>query len=496
MHESRDRVVALLRSLVVLGAGNYGAMAVSLGINALLTRRLGPETFGHLTLLLMASQVMLMLVANWTQAGIIRFGAQEFSTTGSVAETFWTRVWIVAPWAALGAAAMVAAHGPLADYLSIPAWGLAIVSLHFVASFVQLSAGAAFQARNEMSRYGATLFFDKATLALLLLLPLGVVSSPLTLLGMYAASSVTVAVWALTRLGRRSLLPIVFDGAAYRRMLIFSIPLIVSSWVGLLGTNWIDFMVIKRYRPISEIGLYALGVLLAGVVQQVTIVFSTLLLPQLSVMVARGEYDRIRTVADRVLPYWLLATSVLFSVVLIGARVIVPLVFGAGFARSATILALLMPAAAALALFSAFAPLVIALGSTWVLTGIYLASGVVNVGLDLLLIPTYGIEGSAVATTLSYATSAVMVLLFAGARLNGRLYPLAWMTLPVVVVLICFLWLDGPSFYVVALLAGALAVYGLMRRFQLFRGEDAVFFESLRLSAPLLPGMSLVARRR
>ena len=70
------------------------------------------------------------------------------------------------------------------------------------------------------------------------------------------------------------------------------------------------------------------------------------------------------------------------------------------------------------------------------------------------------------------------------------------MTLPVVVVLICFLWLDGPSFYIVALLAGALAVYGLMRRFQLFRGEDAVFFESLRLSAPLLPGMSLVARRR
>ena len=73
---------------------------------------------------------------------------------------------------------------------------------------------------------------------------------------------------------------------------------------------------------------------------------------------------------------------------------------------------------------------------------------------------------------------------------------LAWMTLPVVVVLICFLWLDGPSFYTVALSAGALAVYGLMRRFQLFRGEDAVFFESLRLSAPLLPGISFAARRR
>ena len=33
----------MLRNFLVVGAGNYGAMAISLAINAVLTRRLGVE---------------------------------------------------------------------------------------------------------------------------------------------------------------------------------------------------------------------------------------------------------------------------------------------------------------------------------------------------------------------------------------------------------------------------------------------------------------------
>ena len=88
----RRRVQQMFRSVLVLGSANYAAMGLSLLISITVTRRLGPAQFGRLALLLMASQIFVLVVANWTQTGLVRFGAQEFSTTGRTASTFWARM--------------------------------------------------------------------------------------------------------------------------------------------------------------------------------------------------------------------------------------------------------------------------------------------------------------------------------------------------------------------------------------------------------------------
>ena len=480
MREARQKVVQLLRNLLVVGAGNYGALAVSLAINAVLTRRLGAEQFGHLALLLTASQVLALLGANWTQTALVRFGAQEFAASGTVTDAFWTRIWIVAPWLACAGAAMFAANGYLAAFLMIPAWGILIVVAHFLAAFLLLSVGSIFQARNEMRRYGLVLFLDKAVMAAALLLFVGTarVGNPLVLLGMYAASSAGVALWGLTRLGR-SVRPVPFNRVVYRQMAAFSLPLLLSSWVGLFGASWFDIFIIKRYRPLSEVGMYSLGTVLAGVVQQVTIIFSTLILPQLSVMVGKGELDKIRVFVERFLPYWFLATAVLFSAVVIAAEPLVPLIFGRPFLPAASVLAVLMLGACALALFNAFAPLMSAFGATWALTGVGLISGAVNVAMDFLLIPGHGIRGAAAATVISYGTSAILVLLYAQWRLGHNVFRVTLLMMPVAIVCAGFLLLDTLRFYALAVPSGILSVFWLLYHFRLFRGEDAMFVGDL-----------------
>jgi O-antigen/teichoic acid export membrane protein len=480
MHEARQKIAELLRNLLIVGAGNYGAMGVSLVVNAVLTRWLGAEQFGHLALLLTASQVLALVGANWTQAALVRFGAREFAASGTVADAFWTRIWIVTPWLAGAAALTLAARQPLAAYLMIPAWGLLIVAAHFLAAFLVLTIGAIFQARNEMRRYGLILFLDKAAMAASLLLFLGSASvrSPLALLGAYAASSAGVALWGISRLGR-SLLPAALNRDSYRQMAAFSLPLLLSGWVGLFGTNWFDILIIRRYRPLSDVGLYSLATVLAGVVQQVTIIFSTLLLPQLSVMVARGELDKIRVLVDRFLPYWFLAAAVLFSVVVLAAAPLVPLIFGPAFRPAAPVLVVLMLAACALAIFNTFAPLVSAFGATWALTGAALISGAVNVAMDFLLIPAHGLRGAAAATVLSYGMSAVLVLSYTQWRLGHNVFRVVLLMLPVVVVCAGFLMLDTIQFYLLAAPAGILSVFWLMHQFKLFRSEDAMFVGDL-----------------
>ena len=493
MTERTERVTRTLRSFLALGAGNYGAMAIGIATNVMLARRLGAEQYGRLALMLMASQVLLLVAVNWSHIGFVRFGSREFASKGALTETLSTRLGIVVPVAGLGAIGIVLARQPLAAYLGIPPEGVWLILVHFVAACALSLIGAVFQARGQMARYGACLFVDKAVLLLLVVaLPVMWASTPMAALACYAASSLSVAIWGAFVVGARTLRPAVPSRTAYRSMVVFSAPLLLSSWAGLFGTSWLDLVILKWYVPLADVGTYSLASQLAGAVQQVAVIFSTLLVPQLSVMVAEGQTARIRMFIERLLPYWLLGTSILFGLVLLGARAGVPLVLGQAYAGAAPILAVLMVASCAFALFSACLPLVSAYGSTWVLSGTCLASAAVNVMLDLLLIPQFGITGAAMATVFAYGSSAVMALAFVQKRTGGRVLRLGWLGTPALVACACFMLLDGFWFYPAALGLGAFTVFALVSAFRLFDVEDMAFMKELHLRIPF--GLSALIR--
>ena len=470
---------------MALGIGNYGAMGIGIIVNILIARRLGTEQYGRLTLMMMVSQVALLVTMNWSHIGFIRFGSEEFASKGALTEALWTRMGIVLPAATLAVILMALARQPLAAYLGVPLAGVWLILLHFVAVGVLAIIGAVFQASDRMAYYGACLFLDKAVVLLsIVVLSVSWTVNPLTVLGCYAASSLSVAIWGMSVVGLQGLRPALPRRSAWRRMVLFSAPLLLSSWVGVFSTNWFDLAILRWYVPISGIGVYSLAAQLAGVVQQPTVIFSTLLLPQLSVMVAEGQDARIKMFLERLLPYWLLATSVLFSLVLLGAREGLPLVFGPSFSGAAPVLALLMVAASMLALFSACGTLVAAYGAMWVLTTITFLFAVTNVVLDLILIPRFGIVGSALATVVAYGLCVVPLLLFLQRKVGGGVLRLGWLGAPVLVGGVCFMLLDGAWFYAVSVAAILVTVLALVSAFRLFHPEDAIFIRQLHLPMP------------
>lgn len=245
-------------------------------------------------------------------------------------------------------------------------------------------------------------------------------------------------------------------------MLAFSFPLLISCWAGFFGANWFDFIIIRQFRPISDVGLYQLGWQIAAVAQQITIVFSTLLLPKLSIMVARGEKSAIRSFLDRTLPQWLLTTSVLFIVILLTARWLLPAIFGPVFGDAVPVLALLLVASSALALFNGLVPLISASGLTWGLSGVTLISASTNVVLDFLLIPRFGIVGSACATVLAYSLSAGIVMILVQRRF-GHVRHLPWLIVPVPMVYLIILLVPDPVSYLVGVICGVVSVSVLLR---------------------------------
>lgn len=474
----------LVRGFLAVGAGNYGALVLSLAINVVLTRWLGTEEYGRFSLLLMVSQVMMLFAANWTYTGFVRFAAQEFTASGTVTRTFWARVGIVAPLAVVSGGAVLLGGEHLARYLGIPQWGLALVIGHFLVFQIMTSLGAVFQARQEMVRYGILILADKALVfGIMLLLPLAMGLNPLVMLGGYAVSCLAVSLTSFWVLGRRSLFPINVEEENVRTLLRFSLPLTLSIWAGLFGTNWVDLVIIKWALSVSDVGLYSLASQLSGVVQQLTIVFSTLLLPQLSVMVISGNHTMISSYLRRMLPYWLLGTSILFCLVLFGADPLVPLIFGRSFQGAVIPFAVLMIATAALALFNAFDPLISAYGATWALMRVTVVSVVVKVVLTFWLTPLMGITGAALATVGSYLTSAVLVMALIRRHTGTPVLPMIGLMAPVLIVCLARLILVGPMFYLVAVLGATLSVFVLVHTFRLFQANDRGVLKELWFAA-------------
>lgn len=480
MRNSFTKIPQLLGNFLAVSLWNYGALGASLLINIVLTRRLGVDQFGRLSLFLMVSQVLVLLISNWTQVGLIRNASQEFATEGSVSRTFWARVTIVAPLAGVALIVLMMVRGQLAAYLDVPEWALALLFGHFLLAFTLVSLGAVMQARQDMNRYGTAIFAEKLlSLVMVTVLPSSMLTDPLVVIVCYAASALAVSLWVVTVIGWRTFQPVRFNAAASQMLLRFSLPFIMTTWMGLFGTNWVDFILLKWSRSISEVGLYALAAQLTGVIQQVTITFSMLLLPHFSVLVGNADERRIRTFLARVLPYWFFATSVLFGVALLAVLPLLPVVFGEAFAGARPALAILIVASSALALYNAFDPLLSAYGATVALAKIFALAVSVKVILSYLLIPQWGISGAAFSTVCAYTVCALSTMLLVQRKTKSRVMMLALFGAPVAVVCASVLYLPDKYAPFAALAGGAMCLYAVSTRFQLFQSEDRKLLEGI-----------------
>ncbi len=456
-----------------MAAGNYAAIAISFATSVVLTHSLGTVEYGRLALLLTVSQILAFLVSQWTLTAVVQYGAREFASKASLARTFWSRTVLALPWLGVAAAAFVVFGAEIARLLDIPTWGVWLVFAHFVLAAAVGTASSVLQAMNRMPRYGVGLVLDRA-IALFLVLALLRLGSldALRALACYTASSAVVAVFLYASIGRRPLRPIRADRAHVSTMWRFSLPVVASQWLGLFGTQWTDYLVIRRYLAVEELGLYSLAYQLAGVLQQITSIVATLMLPRYSLLALAGNDAQLRRILGRLLPYWLLTYALALCIALAFAPFAIGIVFGDGFAGTASPFALLIVASIELAIFNTFSSLLTGYERMWPLTLSVIASAAVNIGLDLALVPQFGISGAALSTVAAYGTSAVVALATARVQLGLPVLRYAAFVLPVAVAYAASVTLSGWTAGVASVALGAVVTLAVARAFGLRPRED------------------------
>ena len=218
------------------------------------------------------------------------------------------------------------------------------------------------------------------------------------------------------------------DTGLLRRMLRFGLPTMPAE-LTLYSLSFLDRIIIVRLAGLAEAGLYALAVKFANGMQVLVRGFH-LAWPPLAYSIADDEEARrayalivswfVAVIAFAVVGLWLLAPW------------LVSLLADERFAEAQDVVG---PLAAGTALYALYLVLVVILGRTGRTELSFpatLAAVVVNVALNLILVPEYGIIGAGVALGVSYV---VVVAIMYGIVRRLFYVPYEWRRLAIAVVL-------------------------------------------------------------
>jgi O-antigen/teichoic acid export membrane protein len=176
-------------------------------------------------------------------------------------------------------------------------------------------------------------------------------------------------------------------------------PFAISGTLGLLFTNS-DILIISWLRNASDVGIYSAAIRIVQTLYLVPSIIQFSTLPLLS-RLAKTDNAKFRTVLERTLGIVFFASiPIALGGIVLGTE-LMGLIFGAPYRAGGLSFEILM----ATLVFDFPASIIInALFAYDHQKSLVVSSamgGVVNVGLDLLLIPVFGIAGSAVATLIA-----------------------------------------------------------------------------------------------
>lgn len=196
------------------------------------------------------------------------------------------------------------------------------------------------------------------------------------------------------------------DFAVLRRSLSYGLREHLSNLAMFLSYR-IDMFFIAALVGVREVGYYAIAVMGAEMFFYLPKAVSTVLAPRMAKSaISRGATDTART--TRVVSF-LVGAGVLLAIPL--ASTTIRFIFSDAYLPAVPAFVALLPGIYALSISRVISPyFTAALGSPGLNARAAMVTLGLNLPLNLLLIPAYGIVGAAVASSIAYAANAIVVL--------------------------------------------------------------------------------------
>jgi O-antigen/teichoic acid export membrane protein len=409
------------KNYVALVSAQVTSSLLSFGSVWLATHHLGAGGYGGVVAFITAAQIVMLVTVNWTSLTVARYGCEEFVQTGRIASTFWARLVILFPNLLLVVATTPLWLPILSDALHLPSHAVWLVLSLLLANAGWIHVQRALQGAKLLRLQGWLSALERALIF--------VAMCSMALSGKTSVWNVG-CVYVLGPLGASAvglfiLRPFIWpvgtlDVSLLRRMLRFSLPIIPTAFLGYLSTHYLDALLIAHFLSHVKLGLYAVAYQLTGVTQQLPLLAGYLLMPCFVTLQTDKQESSPERFVHEVLPLLTLFWTLVCAAVAALGWYLLPLLFGPEFDEIRALLWPLMAASAfAGPMLMGYNPIAASTSKTYVtMVGVTFGS-CVNLILNWLLIPRFGLVGCAWATTAAYGIALVAVIF----TVHGRIVP-------------------------------------------------------------------------
>lgn len=198
------------------------------------------------------------------------------------------------------------------------------------------------------------------------------------------------------------------DLSGLKGALAFAVPCYAANLAQFLNYK-LDVFVVGFFAGAASVGRYTLAVSLGQLLWLMSNSVASVLLPKVAASTDDGGSIRHTAMVTR-LSLWATALCGLALAVL--ATQAIPLLYGEAFRPSIMALIWLLPGIVVFSVANVLAAYIAGIGKprlNLIVSGVSL---IVTIGLDLALIPNLNIVGAAIASTVSYSLSALLLIVF------------------------------------------------------------------------------------
>lgn len=210
---------------------------------------------------------------------------------------------------------------------------------------------------------------------------------------------------------QKGIRPIKPDFNSLTPLLKFGLPLIIAN-IGYWVIQSSDRYFIKYFLDIYQVGLYSVGYSYAFILIFFWNALRGVLLPDLAVLFDEGKTGEFEIRFSRVLKYGVALSLPGVVGLAILAKPIIRIFSSAEFLASSNVLIVVASGVFFFGMFLLFTTLLSVLKNVRLLNLLWVLMALLNIGLNLWLIPWFGIMGAAWATSLSFLAGALLTIFY------------------------------------------------------------------------------------
>lgn len=399
--ENRTTRQTVAKNTVWLTVSNFGGRLIKAGVILYAARVLGTAGYGVFSYAATLAGFFTFFVDPGVNAILIRDGARSEKEDR---RTLFSSAFILKIVFVAVGAALVIFIAPLISILPGAKALIPFVVLIMVFDSLREFFASFFRAEEKMQWDAAAFILENLGIAIFGFILLRASPSPLSFTLAYAAGTAVgaiTAIWLIRRSFGELLSHISFP--RMRGILAAAWPFAITSALGILFTNT-DILIISWMRSASEVGIYSAAIRIVQVLYLIPGIIQVSTLPAFA-RFAKKDDAKFREGLERTLGLiFLISIPISLGGAILSAP-IMKLVFGAPYTTGGTALAVLM-----LGLLFDFTAVVVSNAifsynhqKSLITASIIGATS--NVFLDLILIPHFGITGSAFATFIAQIAS-------------------------------------------------------------------------------------------